>query len=223
MAVTVLDCAYTVKAIYKNQDIQDFRLLTGFYDAKNSAVGLEGYSVGVYQYLHAPSTCVLSCRGSAKGVLTKDWIDDDVSIGLGRSPDRTNDSINYALAKQAAFGPGALIIVTGHSLGGHIAQVIGVFCNMPFCTFNAPPARGLFTGKLPGGMRVGNFNSGINYRVNYDPVSKVSGKHVGPLVTLPLNGQAHGKAHGAATVIASVIASGFGNRSVMAEIQRLNP
>jgi putative lipase involved disintegration of autophagic bodies len=177
--------------------------------------------VGLYKYLAGLNTYMLSMRGSAGGLTTKDWMDDDVSIGLGRLPDRTTDALKYTRKIQQAY-PGAVIIIVGHSLGGHLAQYCGVMCNLPFITFNAPPALGVFTGKLPDGTRVDGFKLGLNFRVNYDPVSKISGDHVGPLVTLPLNGQKHGAAHTSQVVINSVIASGLGNHGAMAEITTRN-
>ncbi len=214
---TVLDCAKGVKAIYKNENFDGYELLRGFYDGKNKDLGMEAYSVGLYKHLASLNTFMLSMRGSAKGITTKDWMDDDVSIALGRTPDRTTDALKYTQKIQNAY-PGAVIIIVGHSLGGHLAQYCGVRCNLPFVTFNAPPALGIFTGKLPDGTRVDGFKLGLNFRVNYDPVSRISGSHVGPLVTLPLNGQKHKDAHLSQAVINSVIASGLGDHGAMAEI-----
>jgi hypothetical protein len=226
MRITVLDCARGVKAIYKNQDFESFQLIQGFYDPKNSAVEISAYSLGVYKYLPNPDTYMISLRGSAKSFTTKDWIDDDVSIALGQTPDRTNDVALYTREVLKLYA-NCFIIMAGHSLGGHLAQYLGVTFNLPFITFNAPPALGTFTGKLPdgtrvGNFRVGNFRQGLNFRVNYDPVSRAPGKHVGPLVTLPLNGQKHLAAHTAKVVVESVIASGLGDHSAIGEITRRN-
>lgn len=218
---TVLDCAKGVKAIYKNENFDGYELLRGFYDGKNKDIGMKAYSVGLYKHLAGLNTYMLSMRGSAGGLTTKDWMDDDVSIGLGRLPDRTTDALNYTRKIQQAY-PGAVIIIVGHSLGGHLAQYCGVQCNLPFVTFNAPPALGVFTGKLPDGTKVDGFKLGLNFRVNYDPVSKISGDHVGPLVTLPLNGQKHAAAHTSQVVINSVVASGLGGHGAMAEISVRN-
>lgn len=96
MRITVLDCARGVKAIYKNVDFEYFQPKQGFYDPKNTAVGDSAYSVGIYKYLPNPNTYTFSIRGSAKSLTTKDWVDDDLSIGLGQTPDRTNDTLQYA-------------------------------------------------------------------------------------------------------------------------------
>lgn len=221
MRITVLDCAIGAKAIYKNEDFDGFQLKQGFYDPKNMAVGMEGYSVGVYKYLHNPDTYMISMRGSAKGKTTKDWVDDDLSIGLGRLPDRTNDSLKY-VRQMKLLHPGSLLLLVGHSLGGYLAQYVGVACNLPFITFNAPPALSTFNGRLADGTPVGNFREGLNFRVNYDPVSKISGKHVGPLVKLPLNGQGHAAAHKAGVVVESVNASGLGDHGAIGEIAHRN-
>ena len=214
---TVLDCAKAVKAIYKNENFENYELMRGFYDGKNSDVGMTAYSVGLYKYLAGFNTYMLSMRGSAGPINSKDWMDDDLSIGLGKLPDRTTDALNFTRKIQQAH-TNAVIILAGHSLGGHLAQYCGVRCNLPFVTFNAPPAMGIFSGTLPDGTPGKNFKLGLNFRVNYDPVSRISGSHVGPLVTLPLAGQKHKAAHTSACVINSVIASGLGDHGAMAEI-----
>ena len=225
MRITVFDCALGIKAIYKNEDFENFQLMQGFYDPKNSAVGDAAYSIGVYKYLPNPDTFMLSIRGSAKSFTTKDWTDDDASIGLGRLPDRTNDSQDYTrkivrLYRQLYEDP--FIIIVGHSLGGFIAQYLGVVCSLPFITFNAPPALRAFGGKFPDGTQARNFKLGLNFRVNYDPVSKAPGKHVGPLVTLPLGGQKHAGAHKAGAVVESCSQAGYRDRSAEGEIARRN-
>ena len=39
---------------------------------------------------------LLSMRGSAGQINSKDWMDDDLSIGLGKLPDRTPDALPSA-------------------------------------------------------------------------------------------------------------------------------
>lgn len=222
MTVTVLDCAQAVKAIYKNTEVYRYQLVRGRYDPKNSAVGTEGYSIGHYCGTGAiAGHSLVSVRGSAKGLTTKDWIDDDVSIGVGRTPDRYTEALAFMRSLQRML-PREHFIIVGHSLGGHIAQMVGVMCNLPFITFNAPPALGTWTGRLPNGVDPRNFAMGLNYRVNYDPVSKISGKHVGPLVTLRLAGKPHLKAHGAATVINSVREEGLSMMPALRAIANAN-
>jgi hypothetical protein len=185
------------------------------------AVGMGGYSFGVYRSLADATVIILSIRSSAGGLTTKDWTDDDLSIGLRKLPDRTNDAVIYA-TRTASANQHCSIMVTGHSLGGFIAQYGGVGLSLPFVTFNAPPALKKFGGKFPGGLSSAGFKEGLNYRVNYDPVSLAPGKHVGPLVTLPLAGLPHKSAHTSSTVINSVKQSGFAAMAGMHEISRHN-
>lgn len=219
--VELIDCARAVKGIYKNEDIPRFQLIQGFYDPKNSSVKDTAYSVGVYKFLPRRDTYLISIRGSAKSFTTKDWTDDDVSIAVGRTPDRNNDTLEYT-RKIQLLHLGDLIILVGHSLGGWMAQYVGVVCGLPFLTFNAPPALGTFSGRVPDGGRVGNYKQGLNFRVNYDPVSKAPGKHVGPLLVLPLAGQKHMEAHKAGPVIKSVEASGLQYNAAMGMIRHYN-
>lgn len=222
MTTTVLDCAQAVASIYKNEPVYRYQLTRGFYDPKNMAVGTEGYSVGLYLGSgSAAGHSMISVRGSAKGLLTKDWIDDDASIGVGRTPDRYTAALAFTQTLQQQL-PNERFIVVGHSLGGHIAQMVGVMCNLPFITFNAPPAIGTWSGRLPNGINPQTFTMGLNYRVNWDPVSKTSGKHVGPLITLRLAGKKKIDAHGKKAVVNSVREEGLSMMPAMRAIALAN-
>lgn len=220
MSITILDCAEAASAVYKNLDFPNWVLIRGIYDPKNTAVREEGYSIGMYSRFGIPDLYIISARGSAKGKLTKDWTDDDVSIGMGRTPDRYAAAVAFTRATMQRF-PGTYIVV-GHSLGGHIAQMVGVMCDLHFVTFNAPPAIGTWSGRLPNGVNPSQFKKGLNYRVNYDPVSKISGKHVGPLVTLRLYGKAIAGAHQKKTYVNSVKMEGIGGLDAFAAIAGRN-
>ncbi len=232
-----MDCANACQGVYKNQDIPGFALKNGFYDPKNTgtykifgwsrgaqpggAVELQGYSVGYYESLNNPNYCILSVRGSAKGKMTKDWTDDDIDIGLGRLPDRTNDALSY-IERKLAQVKAAYPIIVGHSLGGFIAQYCAVRTNTRFITFNAPPALRAFGGQFPDGRAVGNFRSGLNYRTKYDPVSKVPGSHVGPLITLRLGGESKLASHKMSVVIPCLNHTGIANDPAFAAIALAN-
>ncbi len=224
MRITLGDCGDAAAAIYKNENFGEFVLVEGRYDPKNAAVGEEGYSIGLYMHKAIKGLHIISARGSAKGKTTKDWTDDDVSIGMGRTPDRYAEALNFTQYLQFTNSKAEYIIV-GHSLGGHIAQMVGVVCNLPFVTFNAPPALGSWTGVLPNGLDPRNFKQGLNFRVNYDPVSKTSGTHVGPLLTMKLNGVKGIKlavAHKKETYLNSLRLSGLRDNSAIGSIGRAN-
>lgn len=233
--ITIMDCANAAQGVYKNEDIPGFFLKNGFYDPKNTsgfkafglfkvkseAVELQGYSVGYYESINNSNYCIISVRGSAKSFTTKDWLDDDVDIGLGRLPDRTNDALVY-IQRKLAQTQAAYPIIVGHSLGGFIAQYCGVRTNTRFITFNAPPALRAFGGQFPDGRAVGNFRSGLNYRTKYDPVSKAPGSHVGPLITLTLGGESKKASHKMSVVIPCVNHSGIANNLALTAIATAN-
>lgn len=219
--LTVKHTAEASRAIYKNNDFTGYTQLGGFFDPKNDdRLGWSkdgdagGGSAGFYRCNNMASHYILAFRGS-KGA--KDWKVDDVQIGLNRTVDRAADCIGYARAMQAA-NPKAFIMVTGHSLGGFLAQVVGVMCNMPFITYNAPPAGRA----LSGNAAATRFRMGVNIRVNWDPVSRAPGSHVGPLVTLPHVGMNILDAHTGAAFMKSIERAAFRDYSAMSYIYQKN-
>jgi hypothetical protein len=195
--IIVSDTAKAAKAIYKNVDFEGYTLLGGFFDPKNTnRFGWEkegdagGASAGIYKFNGHKDMYILSYRGSSNSPFTKgdgrkDWTVDDAALAAGITPERAADCVGYAeqLKKQYA---GAFILVVGHSLGGYLAQVVGVKCDLPFITYNAPPALGTFSGNLADGTRALKFKLGLNFRIDWDPVSKFTlGSHVGPVIVLP--------------------------------------
>jgi len=184
-----------------------------------------GASVAIYRCETKADMYIIAYRGSAGKFYSpstgKDWWSDDASIGAGRTPDRANDAIKYTQKMQAQY-PRAFLLLSGHSLGGYLAQMCGLLCNLPFLTFNAPPALGSWSGKLANGASAAKFRLGLNFRVNWDPVSKLSGSHVGPLETLPHQGLNIINAHGGDAVIKSVRASGWGQHPAMGSITAAN-
>ena len=219
--ITVMHTAQAAKAIYKNNDFEGGTQLGGFFDPKNDdRLGWSkdgdagGGSAGFYKFDGGPDQYILSFRGS-KGA--KDWKVDDVQIGMNTEVDRASDCIGYARAMQAAY-PRAFIMVTGHSLGGFLAQVVGVMCDMPFITYNAPPA-----GRALAHRRDAHrFRKGINFRVNWDPVSRAPGRHIGPLITLPHVGMNILNAHTSAAFIKAIERSPCRDNVAMAFITRNN-
>jgi hypothetical protein len=84
--------------------------------------------------------------------------------------------------------PGAAIVLTGHSLGGAIAQVLGQASNLTTVAFNAPGAGNLYprlTDELAGLSRTLNSTySNSNYRIEGDIVSQL-GQPIGSTITIP--------------------------------------
>lgn len=219
--MTVRHTAEAAKAIYKNNDFENFTQLGGFFDPKNDdRLGWSkegdagGGSAGIYKYMVGKDQFILSFRGSKGG---KDWKVDDVQIARAITVDRASDCIKYAKQLQWQH-PNAFILVTGHSLGGYLAQIIGVECDMAFITYNAPPAGRAFSGS----SAAGKFKKGVNLRVNWDPVSRGPGQHIGPLITMPHLGMNLTDAHTGASFMRSVEQAKFRDNVAMAFITRQN-
>lgn len=218
--MTVMHTAKAAAAIYGNDDFEGCTLLGGFFDPKNDdRLGWAkdgdagGGSAGIYKFNGGKDQFILSFRGSAGA---KDWKVDDVQIARNQTVDRASDCIKYARQIQRQYS-GAFILVVGHSLGSFLAQMVGVECDMPFITYNAPGAGQALSaaGKSP------RFKKGVNLRVNWDPVSK-SGRHIGPLITIPHYGFNIFNAHMSAAFVPSVDRSNFKDDVAMAFITRQN-
>jgi putative lipase involved disintegration of autophagic bodies len=234
VTITVNDTAKASKAIYKNNDFEGFTLMGGFFDPKNTnRFGWDkegdagGASAGIYKYNSKSGMYILSFRGSSNSPFTKgdgrkDWTVDDATLAAGFTPERASDCVKYANSVSAQY-PDSFILVTGHSLGGYLAQVVGVLCDMPFITWNAPPALSTWTGNLADGTKASRFRKGLNFRINWDPVSKLTaGKHVGPVKTLPHVGVNILNAHTNSAIEKSIAQSPLKNLPAMGCITMAN-
>lgn len=94
--------------------------------------------------------------------------------------------------------------LTGHSLGGGLAQMIGAEFQVPFVTFNAPGTKrsyrelgkgvpgiqgdismSQFSNSLAKSDRLPMYSKWLNVRANGDPVSRATGKHIGDVLSIP--------------------------------------
>ena len=75
---------------------------------------------------------VIACKGTSQG---RDILA-DVKLGIGMNSSQFSRAEKFA-KKLANSGP-KKVTVTGHSLGGAIAQIVGNRQRLPFVTFNAP-------------------------------------------------------------------------------------
>jgi hypothetical protein len=178
-----------------------------------------GYQGGIWQ---SEKDVVVGCCGTNPGQAGKLFQDlvADLKIAVKLLPSQSAGAIRMVKAAKEIAGQ-RRVSVTGHSLGGGLAQVAGVTCGVPFVTFNAPAMRSAMevanlgvcwaTQLLPGGSalrtlagavasRRQNTSPGLNFRIKGDAVSShfwgVAGDHVGVCVDLekglPCSG-AHGK------------------------------
>lgn len=152
-----------------------------------------------------------------KGKLIAD-LADDARIGLRILPNQS--SAARKLVKMAkSIAAGRPVSACGHSLGGGLAQVVGVWEEIPFATFNAPAMKAVLKAAQinvfkPQMMirtikaKSADDTSGVNFRirgmgldgvVRNDVVSThawgIAGNHVGMVVDLPAKSStgAHGK------------------------------
>lgn len=130
----------------------------------------------------------------------------DAQMYFGDVPSQYHSSkLAYKMALQSIERKSKEIdYLTGHSLGGGLAQMIGAEFEVPFVTFNAPGTKRSYKGlgKDSTGVhgdismsgfsnRVGNSqcmsisSKWLNVRANGDVVSRATGPHIGDVVSIP--------------------------------------
>jgi hypothetical protein len=188
----------------------------------------DGFQGGIWQ---SDTDVIVGCCGTnpnQKGKLVKDLLA-DVRIGLNIMPNQAS-SARKMIDLARSLANGRRISVTGHSLGGGLAQVLGVWEDVPFVTFNAPAmahtlkaakvnffkpqvmqrTRGVVDGTTPGvNFRIRGL--GLDGVVRNDPVSMhgALGGHLGMVVDLPA--QSSTGAHGKNTCWQAVLATDWSN------------
>lgn len=173
-----------------NRDVYGWDL-----DAKDWVTGTwlgNGMQGGIYQN-DKEIICAFkgTMMGSPPGQTIVADMTANVRIALGIIPNQAGGA--FALVKAAQeIADGRVVSVTGHSLGGALAQVVGKWCNVPFITFNAPGmkfqiAAGKFNVFKPKqfyrSLRSSTEPFGVNFVVTGDPISKF-GTHVGKVIRL---------------------------------------
>ena len=155
-----------------------------------------GYQGGIWQN---STDVVVGCCGTSLGNPRKAVQDvaADLKIAAHMIPNQAYNARRMVASAKAIAG-GRRVSITGHSLGGGLAQVIAVWEGIPFVSFNAPPMKRLlrlsksrFNVLSPwkksytkGGQNIED-TSGINFRLFGDVVSRNPlGDHVGMLVAL---------------------------------------
>lgn len=112
-----------------------------------------------------PETCiyqkndevVIAFRGTHE---PKDLYDDSLIV-QGKVYPRAEEAIVY-VQELRRLNPLIYIELTGHSLGGSIAQIVGSRLNLRCCTFNAA---------APPTMPVDNSTNSVNYHIMFDVIS----------------------------------------------------
>lgn len=177
---------------------------------------------------HRGGVFVVSFRGTDN---LSDVVEDaQLTLGMNTAMYPVGEAI------AAAAGQHGGVILTGHSLGGAVAQVVGNRAQLPFVTFNAPgvaliASRNIatanpvmaalrWTGSVSSALArprqtardmqaAFNVVHGKNYRLFNDVVSS-SGVHYGDVITLPTPTTNPLDAHRITTVIAvlAIVAAG---------------
>ncbi|MES2103404.1 MAG: hypothetical protein V4634_05245 [Pseudomonadota bacterium] len=166
----------------------------------------DGFQGGIWQN---DREVVVGCCGTnpkQKGKFISD-LSADLRIGLRILPNQCS-SARQMLKAAREIAAGRPVSITGHSLGGGLAQVVGVWENVPFVTFNAPAMAhviqashfNLFKPQMMArawkSQKVSD-TRGVNVRIAGDLVSihGLAGGHVGMVVDLrnATGGGAHGK------------------------------
>ena len=146
----------------------------------------------------------------------------DVKLALGSLPNQAGSG--YKMVKQAAaISRGRPLSIAGHSLGGGLAQVVAVWCDLPFVTFNSPGMKtqiklSAFNFMKPMHMartlaaKSTEQIQGWNFRLKGDPVSAF-GYHVGSEVELDWVEGLGGK-HGKDSCMLAMAKSGWWSEDV---------
>lgn len=216
--------------------ISDFALMaSGAYDTSPSVPGWHA-STPLYEP-NSGLRSVIYSNGNAlvvafRGTDHPSDLVEDAELTLGMN------TAMYPIGEAVAAGAGSsgTVYVTGHSLGGAVAQVVGKRMELPFVTFNAPGVALIASRNIASASGLGllmrmqgavnsaitrpgqalrdvrsTFNSanGKNYRLSTDIVS-ATGVHYGEIITLPAGTANPATAHGIATMIGvlSTVSSG---------------
>jgi len=166
----------------------------------------DGFQGGIWQN---DTDVIVGCCGTNPkqlGKLASD-LSADLKIGLRILPNQCSSA--RAMLKEAKkIANGRRVSITGHSLGGGLSQVIGLWEEVPFVTFNAPAMKHViaaahFNFLKPQMMwrtwksKSASKTPGVNFRIAGDLVSmhSIAGGHVGMVVDLrnATGGGAHGK------------------------------
>jgi hypothetical protein len=199
---TCIDCARIARAAYFTATNQwdstpPGHMVDGWTVQKWETGTLfgNGFQGGIWQNAHS---VVVGCCGTnphQKGKLASD-LSADLRIGTKILPNQSS-SANKMVQAAKQIAQGRRLMITGHSLGGALAQVVGVWQGVPFITFNAPPMFGsmrvalanvfkpMMMARTVKSQKLGD-TAGVNFIVPGDLISSEwVDKHVGMVVELP--------------------------------------
>ncbi len=211
--VTILDLANMCQAIYARdpRDATDGKVKAGALSGNYTLLGEaqtfiehhSGFEGGIFE---CGDTWVVRYRGTRPSD-SRD-LKADLHIGLKRIPEQFYPAM--ALFERAKLSHGSKVVVTGHSLGGGLAQLVSAASTHPGVTFNAPGMKSIadgLAGKTPWGFHAANC---LNVVLKNDPVSHF-GTLIGKKLQLPnpnggfaLNPGKYAKAHKQSSVVKAI-------------------
>lgn len=146
--------------------------LQNFLDGQNSDGTPNGYQGAIFTNT-ATGQVVMTNRGTEPS--TSD-LGNNIQMGLGQVPSQFQSAQQlYATAAGLAASTNAPLLVTGHSLGGSLSQLIGAKYGVEATTFNAYGVGNLLSGL---GIPTGSFNNITNSVMRFDPVSVLPGSNM---------------------------------------------
>lgn len=130
-----IDCALMAGMAYRSTraDINRFPLPDGWAEIPLSHLTFPGGFEAV-SFTNG-SEIVISYAGTGPGL--SDW-DANIGLALGFGSEQLRQAALYYLEVKET-NPGAMISFTGHSLGGGLAALMGVFFDRPAVTFDQAP------------------------------------------------------------------------------------
>jgi hypothetical protein len=147
-------------------------------------------------YTNSDQMVVIDYRGTVPQPVNMTAIDNLIADYGFNTETPTKELQSYAFDAAAVASqveslyPNATIFLTGHSLGGALAQLVGKASGLPAIGFNAPGS-GQVYGPLSDFLGVGNWpsfaggnaNINVDYRLDGDQVSEV-GTQIGSTITI---------------------------------------
>jgi hypothetical protein len=192
MPPSVLTLAGLSQAVYTGGiGYGDYTEIARVVDPVDYGFANNGFAASAYQ---SNSQVVIAFRGTVSSVFTTATLKslaEDISFG-GTTPSpflttAVDDAADF-VAKVYETIPDAHFTLTGHSLGGAIAQLLGKESGLPTVGFNAPGAAQLF-GSLQNELGAvselggGNASPNTNFRIFGDQIS-LFGSPIGTSITL---------------------------------------
>lgn len=166
---TLLDLALIANDVYENVNSGPLNNYKRILQQKN---GMDFFGAAY----KGGEEGVIAFRGTDK--IGRTDRDADLDIGFGKLPmDQLGDAFHFFTAARKKLSGCKKLIVTGHSLGGGLTQLVAARITkfaVKGVTFNAPGMANLHGGKIP----LENHLNIFNYRAERDPVSLI-GAHIG--------------------------------------------